>query len=135
MQEMRHTRRERLRSVSAMVLALAVVLGTSVAAYSQQRRTAKPAPLKPVAGSIFGIGYQKGYGSGFIQGVSDWHKSAPRDWQNSAGYLNRENLYDTRYRNSHEYSQGYELGYEMGHTDGYYGRRRNPAGPPTAFSV
>jgi hypothetical protein len=117
----------------AAALAIVVIAGMSLPAYSQQRRTAKPAPLKPAVGSVFGQGYQRGYGFGFTQGARDWQRNAPRDWQNSGGYQQRENSYDARYRNSQEYSQGYELGYEMGHTDGYYGRARNPAVPTNAL--
>ena len=129
---MRQRRTEWLRSMSAAVLAVLVVFGTSLASYSQTRRTAKPAPLKPAVASIFGQGYQRGYGIGFTQGANDWNGNVPRDWQNSRGYQQRENSFDARYRNSQEYSQGYELGFEMGHTDGYYGRTRNPAVPTNA---
>src|SRR6185503_13051000 len=128
---MRYRRTEWLRSLSASALAVLLVFGMSAAAYSQTRRTAKPAPLKPVAGSVFGQGYQRGYGAGFTQGASDWHNSAPRDFQSSGAFQQRENSYDVRYRHSQEYSQGFELGFEMGHTDGYYGRARNPVVPPT----
>ncbi|HEV8484284.1 MAG TPA: hypothetical protein VGV87_12130 [Blastocatellia bacterium] len=126
-------RTEWIRSMSAAALAVLLIFGMSMAAYSQQRRTAKPAPLKPAVGSIFGQGYQRGYGSGFTQGLNDWHRGVPRDWQNSGGYQQRENSYDARYRNSQEYSQGFELGFEIGHTDGYYGRARNPALPTNAL--
>jgi hypothetical protein len=119
--------------MSAMVLAVLVIFGMSLVAYSQQRRTARPAPLKPAVGSVFGQGYQRGYGAGFTQGVNDWHRGVPRDWQNSGGYQQRENSYDARHRSSQEYSQGYELGFEMGYTDGYYGRPRNPAVPTNAL--
>ena len=118
--------------MSASALAVLLIFGMSAAAFSQTRRTAKPAPLKPAVGSIFGQGYQRGYGAGFTQGTSDWHNSAPRDFQSSGAFQQRENSYDVRYRHSQEYSQGYELGFEMGHTDGYYGRPRNPAVPTNA---
>src|SRR6185295_13151981 len=99
---MRQRRTEWIRSMPAAALAVLIILGMSLPAYSQQRRTAKPAPLKAGVGSVFGQGYQRGYGFGFTQGASDWHRSVPRDFQNSGGYQQRENSYDARYRSSQE---------------------------------
>ena len=129
----RQRRIEWLRSMSAVMLAVLVISGTSLVGYSQQRRTTRPAPLKPAVGSVFGQGYQRAYAAGFAQGGNDWHRGVPRDWQNSGAYQQRENSYESRYRSSQEYSQGYELGFEMGYTDGYYGRPRNPAVPTNAL--
>lgn len=110
---------------------------SSVMAYSQratsrqpQTRQAQPArPILQAPASTYGKGYQKGYTDGFAQGEADWRQGAPRDFQHSEGYMQRDRNYDQSLASSDEYIQGYELGFELGHTDGYYGRPRNPAEP------
>ena len=123
----------RFRSIAVTTLAALLattVLSISSFATGSQRRSsrARPAPL-----SIYGQGYQTGYGAGFGQGVSDWDRGIPRDWQNSESYRRREDTYDSRYTSSQEYAQGYQLGFEMGYTDGYYGRPRNATVPANAL--
>ena len=122
-----------IRSISAVLLAVLVISGTSLVGLSQQRKTTRPAALKPAVASIFGQGYQRGYSGGFTQGAYDWRRSAPRDWQGSGAYQQREDAFEPRYRSSQEYSQGFELGFEIGYTDSYYGRPRNPALPTNAL--
>jgi outer membrane lipoprotein SlyB len=104
-----------------------------VSAATNQRRTARPAPIPTRAPlSVYDQGYQKGYDEGFGQGGSDWSNSVPRDFRRSDSFQQRDRSYDPKYSSSEEYQQGFELGFELGYTDGYYGRARNSSVPSNA---
>lgn len=135
-------RKEVFRTYAPTLLAIALaVVGPvpigSAMAYSQrstsrqpQTRQAQPArPIQQAPASVYGKGYQKGYADGFTQGEADWRQGAPRDFQRSEAYAQRDRKYDPSLASSDEYVQAYELGFELGHTDGYYGRPRNSAEP------
>jgi hypothetical protein len=122
----------------ATLLALAGVAPYGSTAYAQRRTTTRrttttKAPAKTA--SIYDRGYLKGYNAGFDQGQADWSRSAPRDYQSSEAYQQRDRSYDQTLASSEEYTQGFQLGFELGHTDGYYGRPKNLKVPGNAATL
>ena len=64
------------------LLAGGVAPAASVAA--AQKKTSRPvkkATAQPQ--SVYGQGYQKGYGTGFAQGKADWTRGVPQDFRRS----------------------------------------------------
>lgn len=117
---------QRRTFLASVLVALMVVTGLAPAAMSAQRRssTKRATPVKQQ--TPFNQGYQKGYDDGFVQGESDWSKSAPRDFRRSDRWQQHNGS------TSEEYRQGYELGFELAYSDGYYGRARSAAVPRNA---
>jgi hypothetical protein len=111
------------------VMMVMAVAPTALSASAQRRTPGRPPLRSAVPQSIYGQAYQKGYDNGFAQGETDWNNGAPRDFQRSEAYEQRDRSYDPRLSSSEEYVQGYQLGFEMGYTDGYYGRAHNSAVP------
>lgn len=117
--------------VIAALLSSVFVSAASVQA-AVQKKTARAPIKKAQPQTVYGQGYQKGYGEGFTQGQVDWTKGVPRDFQHSDAYQRRDRSFAPRFATSEEYRQGYDLGFELGYADSYYGRARNPLVPANA---
>jgi hypothetical protein len=113
------------RSVPVWLVALSLIVSSTplLEAYGQTKApvnkptAAKAASRKPT--TPYGLGYQKGYNEGFLQGQTDWHNSASPDFRRSEIWQRRDA------EASEEFRLGFELGFELAYTDGYYGRARN----------
>jgi hypothetical protein len=114
-----------VRFVPALLAALSLIVSSTplLVAYGQTKAPVKKptadkaASRKPT--TPYGIGYQKGYNDGFLQGQADWHNNASPDFRRSDKWQKRDA------GASEEFRLGYELGFELSYTDGYYGRARN----------
>lgn len=121
---------KKIRSITSSILAAVLVAMVSTVTFAQARKPApKPAPQAAKPLSIYDQGYQKGYGDGYTQGQSDYQQGAPRDYESSDAFRQREQRYDQRHASNIEYLEAFDLGFEFGYLDGYYGRARNAAAP------
>ncbi|HWP42671.1 MAG TPA: hypothetical protein VNO14_05510 [Blastocatellia bacterium] len=118
-------------STTLWVLLVFTILQPVLTAHAQRRVSTRQQPRATTL-SVYGRGYQKGYGEGFTQGQRDWNQNARFDIYESEAYQQRESVYDARYASSDEYREGFRLGFELGYSDGYYGRARNASVPANA---
>jgi hypothetical protein len=122
----------RARSILSAILSTALIAAAIMlvsASASAQRRPARSAPQLSKPATIYDQGYSRGYDEGYEQGKSDYQQGAPRDFESSEAYRQRDQRYDPRHASNIEYQEGFDLGLELGYLDGYYGRTRNAIAP------
>jgi hypothetical protein len=114
-------------SLAAAMIGMWMIPASLASTYSQGR--SRRATVR--ARTPFALGYQKGYGHGYLAGQVDWKRGTPRDFQHS---MSAQPLDQPANEASApgKYRDGYNLGFELGYTDGYYGRARNATLPPNA---